>query len=58
MTLKQLQVAVLDEVLALTEEPVIDPYESRKIIVELFGEVDGQEDDTPEQHSGERPESV
>jgi hypothetical protein len=58
MTLKQLQVAVLDEVLALTEEPVIDPYDIRKIIVELFGEVDGQEDDPPEQRPGERPESI
>ena len=58
MTLKQLQVAVLDEVLALTEEPVIDPYGIRQTIVELFGEVDGQEDDPPEQRPGERPESV
>ena len=58
MTLKQLQVPVLDEVPALTEEPVIDPHDIRKIIVELFGEVDGQEDDPPEQRSGERSESV
>jgi hypothetical protein len=55
MTLKQLQVAVLDQIYEIMHEPVVDREET---IVELFGEVDGQEDHSPDEQgsSGQRSE--
>jgi hypothetical protein len=38
MTLKQLQVAVLDEIDTILKEPVVDPEEVRQIIIKLFAE--------------------
>jgi hypothetical protein len=41
---ERLKVAVLDEICAIIDEPVVDRYEVKKTIDELFGQRDDDEE--------------
>ena len=44
MNREQLKVAILDEICVIIDEPVVDRYEVKKAIDELFGRLDDDEE--------------
>ena len=44
MSREELKVAILDEICAIIDEPVVDRYEVKKAIDELFGQLDDDEE--------------